>query len=346
MHRTASRALALALTVLASTACGARTDVAPFDASRTPTVDAGTDAGTDAGECVAACGARRCGPDPVCGRSCGSCGSGETCTSLGACAVLQWSPVASPTTAWLNEVWGSAADDVWVVGGNALEAGSIALLHYDGRAWSSVLPPTRSALYGVWGFARDDVWAVGGGGVILHFDGRAWAPVTSPEVSLCSGCVPSWRLRALLVGSLGVETGSRADRRRGREAIEGPPRSAPSRRFDRSSATPRQEGSSLSRGYEPLVVFDADTACMRLEVGLALWPARLLVVQSLPAKPALAQVPRRITLCRRPRASGVPQGRRLSPAGLSPSRLGLCGLAGGGLCQLDGHSRGLPSGAA
>ena len=38
MHRTASRALALALTVLASTACGARTDVAPFDASRTPTV--------------------------------------------------------------------------------------------------------------------------------------------------------------------------------------------------------------------------------------------------------------------------------------------------------------------
>lgn len=35
--------------------------------------------------CVPACGARRCGPDPVCGDSCGDCDSGEHCTAAGAC---------------------------------------------------------------------------------------------------------------------------------------------------------------------------------------------------------------------------------------------------------------------
>ncbi|MEK7784420.1 MAG: PQQ-binding-like beta-propeller repeat protein, partial [Chloroflexota bacterium] len=51
-------------------------------------VDAGVDGGVhDAGECAPNCGARECGPDPVCGTSCGSCASG-TCSSDGQCPTV------------------------------------------------------------------------------------------------------------------------------------------------------------------------------------------------------------------------------------------------------------------
>lgn len=53
--------------------------------------DAGIDSGADAGDlgvdsgCVQQCGARRCGPDPVCGLPCGMCGDTESCLSDGSC---------------------------------------------------------------------------------------------------------------------------------------------------------------------------------------------------------------------------------------------------------------------
>jgi hypothetical protein len=169
--------LALALSGLA--ACGARTALEPLDAAA-PRVDAGV----DAGECVSFCEIRECGPDALCGRSCGTCAAGEVCTALGACVTVAWRAFPSPTTVWLNEVWGSSASDVWIVGGNDLETGSSVVLHFDGRAWRVVPAPTTRALYGVWGFARDDVWAVGGAGALLHFDGIGWRSVPSPETLL------------------------------------------------------------------------------------------------------------------------------------------------------------------
>jgi len=36
--------------------------------------------------CTPDCGARECGPDPVCGTSCGDCGAGEDCTVIGSCS--------------------------------------------------------------------------------------------------------------------------------------------------------------------------------------------------------------------------------------------------------------------
>jgi len=39
--------------------------------------------------CTPACGDRVCGPDPVCGESCGSCGSPNTCNSEGQCECVK-----------------------------------------------------------------------------------------------------------------------------------------------------------------------------------------------------------------------------------------------------------------
>ncbi len=97
----------------------------------------------------------------------GASGSGTT-TVLG-----EWSKVPSGTTQHLFRVWGSARDDVWVVG----TAGTI--LHFDGLTWSSSASGIEHDLYGVWGSGPNDVWAVGASAAMLHFDGLAWSPVVT-----------------------------------------------------------------------------------------------------------------------------------------------------------------------
>jgi hypothetical protein len=47
--------------------------------------DGGDPAAPDGGDCLSDCAGRVCGPDPVCGTSCGSCEPAERCTSEGAC---------------------------------------------------------------------------------------------------------------------------------------------------------------------------------------------------------------------------------------------------------------------
>jgi hypothetical protein len=83
-------------------------------------------------------------------------------------------------------VWGSAADDVWAVGGVAGRYGF--LWHFDGTTWTNVELPDDvplnaggelPALFKVWGRAADDIYAVGGNGLILRFDGDAWTVVPS-----------------------------------------------------------------------------------------------------------------------------------------------------------------------
>jgi len=59
------------------------------DNARTCEVAAGTTTWCSIGlfedECTPNCGLRECGPDPVCGESCGSCTPPETCNALGFC---------------------------------------------------------------------------------------------------------------------------------------------------------------------------------------------------------------------------------------------------------------------
>ena len=88
------------------------------------------------------------------------------------------SPVASEASDWKREnpgsdanlyaVWGTAADNVFAVGGGGL------IVHYDGSRWSSMVSGITSDLYAVYGRSSDDVYAAGANGQVLHYDGTAW----------------------------------------------------------------------------------------------------------------------------------------------------------------------------
>jgi hypothetical protein len=72
-----------------------------------------------------------------------------------------WTPMTLPSTAILNEIWGTSPTDVFAVGEDGV------VLHFDGSAWT-VTTPTKNALLGVWGTSPGDVFATGVGGTILH----------------------------------------------------------------------------------------------------------------------------------------------------------------------------------
>ena len=78
----------------------------------------------------------------------------------------------------LFKVWGSAADNVYVVGSDGL------ILHYDGGGWAQEMVEGLASisLFTVAGRSADDVWAVGGGprGVLLHREAGAWSEVELP----------------------------------------------------------------------------------------------------------------------------------------------------------------------
>jgi hypothetical protein len=96
----------------------------------------------------------------------------------------------------LTGVWGSADNDIYVVG-NISGAQVPTILHYDGSGWTPVPQcpqgdPTATAcfeagvgqiaLLGIWGRAANDIYAVGDSGAIVHFDGQRWGadPATTP----------------------------------------------------------------------------------------------------------------------------------------------------------------------
>jgi hypothetical protein len=80
-----------------------------------------------------------------------------------------------------QSVWGSAANDVWLVGDR--------VSHFDGSAWHDVvtsgLTPNSNAMAGVWGTDAHDVWTVGRTDHMLRWDGAAWsdAPDASSDAS-------------------------------------------------------------------------------------------------------------------------------------------------------------------
>jgi hypothetical protein len=101
---------------------------------------------------------------------------------------VEWTGELGAATAY--GVWGSSADDVWLVGDNRRPGPGQAgwTLHGTraqdgGLAWSETESQSMAVLEGVWGSSADDVWAVGGAGTIRHFDGRLrWESVPSPTV--------------------------------------------------------------------------------------------------------------------------------------------------------------------
>ncbi len=84
-----------------------------------------------------------------------------------------FTPETSGTDATLYGIWGTAADDLWAVGGHPNSDGVI--LHRDADGWHSVaVAENTGSFFKVWGSATDDVFVCGQEGTILHFDGSAW----------------------------------------------------------------------------------------------------------------------------------------------------------------------------
>jgi hypothetical protein len=74
----------------------------------------------------------------------------------------------------ITSVWGTAANDLWAVGGNEFD-GTGRALHYDGTHWKdqTELSVDHSLSYrAVWGSAGSGVWVYG-----ISFDPLGWVPV-------------------------------------------------------------------------------------------------------------------------------------------------------------------------
>lgn len=101
------------------------------------------------------------------------CLSGQTCdTAAGAC---KGTAIGS-----LYAVWGSGADDVWMVGGSGT------VLHKTGGTLTRLHPPNmpayNSLLHGVWG-AGGTIWAIGAGGIVNKYDGTNWSSTVIADAS-------------------------------------------------------------------------------------------------------------------------------------------------------------------
>ncbi len=101
------------------------------------------------------------------------------------CPSPETDPLPEPESAWqivldhqdldraVLSVWGTAADNVFAVGGPLGNSGFESLaLHFDGNSWRDLAPGGEAGFWWVAGTATDDVWLVGEKGRISHFDGK------------------------------------------------------------------------------------------------------------------------------------------------------------------------------
>jgi hypothetical protein len=80
-----------------------------------------------------------------------------------------WSLLAEGQPAALLSVWGTDADDVWVVGGRAAPGSGPIVLHHDGAAWDAIdTGEVDIDLWWVFGFDGGPVFLSGSGGAILR----------------------------------------------------------------------------------------------------------------------------------------------------------------------------------
>lgn len=82
---------------------------------------------------------------------------------------MEWQEVTSGTEENLNDIWGSDAYNIFVVGDNGT------ILHYNGISWSIMSSPTSEDIVDIWGRDWNDVYAVGDSGTQIHFNGSTWS---------------------------------------------------------------------------------------------------------------------------------------------------------------------------
>jgi hypothetical protein len=99
----------------------------------------------------------------------------------------RWGRLMSGLTAGLVSVWGSGADDVWAVGGDARDGQGPSVLRFDGSAWNRLSTGTSGDLWWVYGFAGGPVYLGGANGVILRFRSGAFELLPTPGTGTVYG---------------------------------------------------------------------------------------------------------------------------------------------------------------
>lgn len=131
------------------------------------------------------------------------------CQAIDCQAISGWTQLEIGTDATLRGIWGSTADDIYVIGHMGSDGPT--LMHYDGATWESHGDriPGLIDLEGIWGSGPTDIFVVGvvagsgdDRGRVLHFDGRAWSIVSSgwPHLVDVRGTVDG---RVFAVGQFG-----------------------------------------------------------------------------------------------------------------------------------------------
>jgi hypothetical protein len=124
--------------------------------------------------------------------ACAGCGGGFHPLDLGTDggtstdAATLWSTVQDePDGGALRAVWGSAPDDVHIVGDDG------AIRDFDGTQWYAVQLGSGNQMSGVWGQSKNDVWAAGtiavnGRGVLFHKTTDKWIQFGTTPLGLKS----------------------------------------------------------------------------------------------------------------------------------------------------------------
>jgi len=75
----------------------------------------------------------------------------------------------------LYDVWGSASDDIFVVGYDGT------IIHFNGTTWSTEFTGGTTPVWfsSVWGSSDSSVFAAGSNGALLHYDGADWSVLTT-----------------------------------------------------------------------------------------------------------------------------------------------------------------------
>lgn len=115
-------------------------------------------------------------------------------------------PAGVDATAAFFKVWGSATDDVWVIG----ERGTV--LHFDGATWTHAPLPGKPRLVTVHGSSKDDMAVVGGASQAVVFErhGGDWTDASPPEIPGLNGVFVTPTGDAYAVGMSGTALTRRA----------------------------------------------------------------------------------------------------------------------------------------
>ncbi len=110
-----------------------------------------------------------------------------------------WTPhPVSGCTEDLNDISGSAADNIWAVGDNG------EILKWGGSTWAAVAGNTEAVLNGVWALSEQEAWAVGDGGVSVRYLNGQWTEVPTGVVTDLNGVWAFSPDMAIAVGDEGV----------------------------------------------------------------------------------------------------------------------------------------------